>query len=503
MLLCFSYTTFSATESDRPHFLAPYSCGQSWDAGTYSTHKPDPDSVDFGLWRDSDDKFPLNEENRSKGQPVLASAAGIVIDDLLVNTPEFGLERHVYLDHGDDWYTHYVHLQRSPAPLLPGRRIAQGEKIGRTGRTGTVEFNHHIHYTQMKNDVYPPQSSNWLGGGFGNGQAVRVKLNGQLIDTHASNPSSLGTYFTNDAERIISRNCPGNSFIHWDDDDLDYLLRYKPSERKARIMRLNKNGQGATTTAQLNDWNKTWTHFAMFYATSGRPHLIQYNTALGKASFGRLDREGAGITNLTTSTHWHKGWTQVKTFLLGDYNYVLTYDSQSGMFNISRIHNDSRGVTTIYHDTQHPGWTSIVPFDGDGGQYLLFYSGGRGTITIQRVSGNRDNLSMHHVWSAQRKPGWTSLELVKDRGDSFLLGYNITEGTGKIWQLSYNGNGITSRSEFSLRDDWTNVTTYSENIHGRVLFYDASSGDVRIKAVDNGGIGITSKWSGDWDDGWR
>ena len=92
----------------RPFFQMPFACGQTWEASTYDGHWPDQDSIDLGEWTAGD-------ANMSKGEPVLASADGKVLD---VFTNPAGDIR-VYLDHGDGWVTHYIHLEQVP-PLTVG-----------------------------------------------------------------------------------------------------------------------------------------------------------------------------------------------------------------------------------------------------------------------------------------------------------------------------------------------------------------------------------------------
>ena len=155
----------------RPFFQMPFACGQTWEASTYDGHWPDQDSVDLGEWTAAD-------ANMSQGEPVLASADGTVLD-VFTNG---GGDIRVYLDHGDGWVTHYIHLEQVP-PLTEGQNVAQGEQIGRVGNSGTEEY--HLHYTQLPD-----------------GKAVRIAFNGTLIDTHAGQ-SSYGTW--GNGEKLTSR----------------------------------------------------------------------------------------------------------------------------------------------------------------------------------------------------------------------------------------------------------------------------------------------------------
>jgi hypothetical protein len=168
----------------RPRFQAPFSCGQTWDASTYNGHWPNQNSIDIAR-RDSDGN------NISEGEPVLASADGIVLDVFTTS----GGENRIYIDHGDGWVTHYIHHKETPRVRI-GQFVAQGEQIGTTSNTGAEAV--HIHYTQLRDN-----------------EAVRIWFNGKAISTHAGNPDSIGTWGSDKAEKIKSWNCPakGQSYV--------------------------------------------------------------------------------------------------------------------------------------------------------------------------------------------------------------------------------------------------------------------------------------------------
>lgn len=161
----------------RPLFQAPFPCDQTWDTSTYDGHWPNQNSIDIAR-RDGDGK------NISKGEPVLASADGIVTDVFATADGE----NRVYVDHGGGWVTHYIHHEQTPSVAV-GQFVAQGEKIGETSNTGAKAV--HIHYSQLRDN-----------------EAVRITFNGQAIDTHAGNNDSYGTWGSDDAEEITSKNCP-------------------------------------------------------------------------------------------------------------------------------------------------------------------------------------------------------------------------------------------------------------------------------------------------------
>jgi murein DD-endopeptidase MepM/ murein hydrolase activator NlpD len=73
------------------------------------------------------------------GTPVLAANAGLVV----LAEEHFFAGKSLVLDHGEGLYTMYFHLQESLVGL--GRRVAQGEPIGRVGHTGRAT-GPHLHW---------------------------------------------------------------------------------------------------------------------------------------------------------------------------------------------------------------------------------------------------------------------------------------------------------------------------------------------------------------------
>ena len=129
----------------RPLFQMPFACGQTWEASTYDGHWPNQNSIDLAMREDDGD-------NISEGQPVLASAAGTVLEvgsdfdpSNVDGDPVFG--HYVFLNHGGGWKTYYLHLESQP-PLTVGQSVAQGEQIGRTYNSGADAM--HLHYTQVE-----------------------------------------------------------------------------------------------------------------------------------------------------------------------------------------------------------------------------------------------------------------------------------------------------------------------------------------------------------------
>lgn len=150
--------------SAAPLFKAPFPCGQSWTASTYSGHSNNNNAVDFNLYPGQSDL----------GQPALADAPGTARtfwDNLGGNMVE--------IDHGGGWKTWYAHL----ASVTIANPIDTGEQIGTVGNTtGSGTISPHLHYEQRLNGV-----------------AQSVAFDGQRI--------AVGTSYTPSDPKITSTNC--------------------------------------------------------------------------------------------------------------------------------------------------------------------------------------------------------------------------------------------------------------------------------------------------------
>lgn len=70
------------------------------------------------------------------GSPILASAAGLVHEQFAPGG--------IAIDHGNGWFTVYLHMR---SHVAPGTRVQRGQQIGIMGKVGTSAT--HLHYEQL------------------------------------------------------------------------------------------------------------------------------------------------------------------------------------------------------------------------------------------------------------------------------------------------------------------------------------------------------------------
>jgi hypothetical protein len=453
-----------------PLLQMPFACGQTWGAGTYSGHWPDPNSVDLVERADNSNN---RSANLSEGEPVLASADGTVA---WVGESDGGTRR-VYIDHGNGYLTAYLHIEKLP-PLEVGDRVAQGEQIARTSNSGTGAV--HLHYTQTTDfdDIHDIDT------------AEPITFNGLPIDTNAANQDEPTP------ERLTSLNCPGNSFMPFTQSGKNYQLLYKPGTGDVKILELDSDGTGVTTTAS-GTWSKGWTHFLPFTAADGKQHYFQYKSSNGRVRFARIDTGGSGTTELSDRT-WYAGWTHFVPLQLDGDPFFLAYDSLYGHANIDRINAAGSGSNRVYASKWTRGWTQIVPFESGNEQYLLLYKGGTGEVEIDRVTGDADGAQITETWSSTWTRGWTNLVPLGDHGA--LLGYKAATGEAAFMQME--PNGVLKLADATWTRGWTAFTPFSIDGDEHVLLYKAGTGSAKALRLDGDGNSVTTIWTGSWTKGW-
>jgi hypothetical protein len=478
--VCLLRSPSAETAGPMPLFQAPTPCGQVWDISTYKKHwNGDQDALDMAQ-RDTDGG------NISEGEPALAAAAGTVKKVATEN----GGEHRVFLDHGGGWETAYVHLESLP-PLTVGQHVAQGEMVGRISNSGIDDAgteDMHLHYNQERD-----------------GTLTRVSFNGQLVDTHAGDESSWGTYGDGDAEEITSHNCPGNSFVPFTQNGERYQLIYKPGyadrygSGPAKIVRLDGDGKGVTTT-WAGYLGQRYTNLVPF-TLGANTYLFTHQASTGKVRYFRMNLDGDGLTSLAAGTWW-KGWTHVTPFVLGGKAYFLVYDSLHGYANIDRVANDGSGSTKIYGSTWTKGWTHFVPYELGPRQYVLLYKGGSGEAKVIELSGGGSSVSVATVWSGTWSTGWTHLVPVKHHGSVRLFAYRSTTGEVSYGQLRANGQGSQHLGSATWNGMWTAITPFAQDGAGALLIYSSPTGTVETRKLNAAGTGSSSLWIDGWTKGW-
>jgi len=118
--------------SATPSFQMPFSCGETWLAGSRAAHSPDADSIDWNQSSDAD-----------AGKPVQAGIYGTVTVQPYQN-PGYG--NYVDVTVGSNWVVRYAHL--ASVLVGNGQTVFPNTQIGTVGTSGISPTANHLHYEQ-------------------------------------------------------------------------------------------------------------------------------------------------------------------------------------------------------------------------------------------------------------------------------------------------------------------------------------------------------------------
>jgi hypothetical protein len=177
-----------------PAFQLPFDCGQKWRLDTWG-HNPALDMV-----REPD-------QVGTEGARLLAPAAGTVNKSYLHENAGNVIQ----INHGGGHFTTYLHLDSRAVGV--GTRVAQGQLIGRVGKTGETSNGHpHLHYEQGF-DSNGDGSASW---GFAGAERVAASFGG-VTYTGASrtwrNVTSRNCGDDADLERVSDFSGDGHSDV--------------------------------------------------------------------------------------------------------------------------------------------------------------------------------------------------------------------------------------------------------------------------------------------------
>ena len=477
-----------AQAADRPDFKVPFACGQMWRAWTYDGHAGAPEGGS-AHWKENaiDMEVRQGSTNISKGEPVLASADGKVVEVDQEDDPEDRMNQ-VTIDHGDGWITRYLHLEELPTDLHVNDMVAQGEQIGRVGNTGPQPMAPHLHYEQRRRGdgmgTWGPNQSDadkW--------EHQPVVFDGQEIETNANAP--MDTW--GEGEYLTSTNCPGRAFLPFDQDGKRHLFSYAPGPGDRQIASINSSTD--VTTKSWPEANPRWTHF-MPFKLDGEQRYLSYKSGTGEAHYGRIDT--GSMTQLSGQT-WGKGWTHLMPFTLGanEAPYFVAYNSLTGGANVARINAQGTAAPTVPAVPWSRGWTLLVPFRLSGVQYMLAYRGASGEVKIHRITGSGDSVSFTNVFHDTWRTGWTHIVPMTHNGAVHLLRYNQS-GWAKFDKVNPGGAGVTTLGYSLWSKGWSVFSPFTIGGKGHVLVYKTGSGQARVLKLNDDGSGVTTTRDLSW-----
>ncbi|MEV4378437.1 M23 family metallopeptidase [Streptosporangium sp. NPDC049644] len=118
-----------------PAFQTPFPCGMAVDLTTGPTHDRARGKL-LDMYR-----APWSNSQIQSGTPIMAAAGGVVTASHF----ESGAGHLIKINHGDNYYTFYMHLKTRNVTV--GQQVTAGQQIGELGNSGTNSGGaFHLHY---------------------------------------------------------------------------------------------------------------------------------------------------------------------------------------------------------------------------------------------------------------------------------------------------------------------------------------------------------------------
>lgn len=180
---------------EKPDFQMPFACAARWEASSRSGHSPSYYAVDW------------NRDAYDEGQPVVATAPGVVTSVIDLGDSSYGL--HVVIDHGGGWSTLHAHLLKSF--VVVGQRVDQGQVVALLGSSGGSS-GAHLHYEQRLNKSDQPAVINGSSLVYNSWVTSRNCVDSPIIgDWNGDRASDVGTFARRAAGGVFRQRLPSGS----------------------------------------------------------------------------------------------------------------------------------------------------------------------------------------------------------------------------------------------------------------------------------------------------
>jgi len=272
---------------------------------------------------------------------------------------------------------------------------------------------------------------------------------------------------------------------------------------------------GSTQGALKQQWAQGGTGLAAGYTSlvpveiGGRRILFAFNKTTQQLDAYILSGSDPWVQQTTCKANLIGGpWDTIKSFVLGNVEYLLAYRADTGGFGFFAVADDLT-VSPPYifagsHTTPADGFTTVAPYTSLNGQYVLGYNFTTGRVenfsvaVVPSSTGGKPALLALNVWYHLWAPGWTQFAFFQLGGSNFFFKINTAKLNVNIDHMQDNpamgsieiGSQLQAQLPDALSIDAAAIIPWAYG-EPYLLTYIASSGVTAVYQIRSDCLGWT------------
>lgn len=277
------------------------------------------------------------------------------------------------------------------------------------------------------------------------------------------------------------------------------------------------DGKVNLSTYKAYSWTSGWVHNET-YSIAGTSRLLLLKEANGRVDVDNLTSSGT-ITAGLGSTEWTRGWTnaQILDRAFGETPARVLYKRGDGRLTIATHFGADYGHNLLDTNVGR-GWTTVEPYRAGNANFVLLYNSVTGVHRVYKVGTTPGGTPrLEDMGGSTWQQGWETVDTFVAGGTTRLYLHQPVSGQTKVYDL----NASTGRISTLRQDSTTAVPKGSAafGVDGRRIdakateFYvlggktflfqvDRATGEWAVRNVSANGVVGAKVQSGRWTAGW-
>ncbi len=257
-------------------------------------------------------------------------------------------------------------------------------------------------------------------------------------------------------------------------------------------------GKGDFLIKKRLKWAPGWTNVKT-YKVGNDNFLFTLQQTGGYVKIHSLDAS-IGVGREIQRLNWTSGWTTSEFFTIGTKTFLFLLKKRNGLVNIHSMNKDGTIGPLVRRYDWSGGWTSAEFWQSGNKTYLFLLKRSNGTVNMHKMNGNGTVGAQiqSHDWSA----GWTSTKIYQVGGQAFLFLLKSRSGTVHIHKMNNNGTLGAQIQDYKWSSGWSNVRFFYTSKGTLLFLLKKRNGTVHVHQMNADGTVGNIKQELDWTSGW-